>query len=146
MEALVNSVSEFLAAIFARAGFVGRQRRRANIKEDLSLLDLIRNAPGFGPESPATSHLSAHISGEIARYSGIEPKRRIEWSSVITAFVIGVPAAFVTYKLNQDGFSWFSLIPGLVAAFMLIGGLGLLLNTKDSEDQEVEKEGAASTQ
>jgi hypothetical protein len=136
MEALVNAVSEFLAAIFARFGFVGRQRRRVNIKEDLALLDALRESPEFGSDSTATTHLTTHINNEIARYAGFESKREIEWGSVATAFVFGIPAAYVTYKLNQDGFSWFSLIPGSIAAFMLIGGLGLLLNNKDSEEQE----------
>jgi hypothetical protein len=141
---LVNAVSEFLAAIFARFGFVGRQRRRVNIKEDLALLDALRESPAFGPQSAAASHLSAHIDNEVASYSGVEPKRKIEWGSVVTAFVCGIPAAYVTYRLNQGGFSWFSLIPGLIAAFMLIGGLGLLFNSGDSESQEDEGEGPAS--
>jgi hypothetical protein len=136
MEALVNAVSEFMAAIFARLGFVGRQRRRANIKEDLSLLEIFRSSPAFGSESTAAVQLLAHINNEVARYSGGEPKRKIEWGSIVTALVFGVPAAYVTYKLNQDGFSWFSLLPGAIAAFMLIGALGLLFNRKDSEEQE----------
>jgi hypothetical protein len=138
MEALVNAVSEFLAAVFARLGFVGRQRRRVNIKEDLSLLDMLRDSPSFGPESTAATHLLTHIEEEVARYSGIEQKRKIQWGSVATAFVIGLPAAYLTYKLNQDGFSWFTLLTAPIAAFMLIGGLALLLNSKDPEEQEDE--------
>jgi hypothetical protein len=144
MEALVNAVSEFLAAIFARLGFVGRQRRRANIKEDLSLLEIFRDSPAFGPESTPSTHLLAHINNEVARYSGVEPKRKIQWGSVATALVFGVPAAYVTYKLNQDGFSWFSLLPGAIAAFMLIGALALLLNRQDSEEQKDEPDGPAT--
>jgi hypothetical protein len=139
MEALVHAVSEFLAAIFARLGFVGRQRRRINIKEDLYLLDTLRDSPAFGPESTAATHLFAHIEGEVARYSGFEQKPKIQWGSIATAFVIGIPAAYLTYKLSEDGFSWFSLITGPIAAFMIIGGLGLL-NSNDSDSEKKEDE------
>lgn len=140
MEALVNAVSEFLAALFARFGYVGRARHRANIRDDLALLDLLRNSPSFGDDSDAARHLMGHIGIEVARYAGIEieHRRKIQWGSVLTAAIIGLPAGYLTYKLNQGGFSWVSLLPGLISAFMLIGGLGLLFS-RDSPDESKEE-------
>lgn len=137
MEALVNAVSEFLAAIFARFGYVGRARRRANIRDELALLETLRGSASFGNESLAARHLTDHIDREVARYSGIEieGKRKIAWGTVATAAIFGFPAAFWTYMLNQDGFDWLSLLPGAVAVFMLIGGLGVLFSG-DSEANE----------
>lgn len=137
MEALVNAVSEFLAAIFARFGYVGRPRRRQNIRDELALLDLIRDSSAFGVESDAAGFLSGHITHEVARYSGIEleRKRKIAWNSVVIALVVGIPFAYWTYKLNQHGFAWLSLLTGFVAGFMLIGGLGILLTGDDSSGE-----------
>lgn len=136
MEALINAVTEFLAAIFARFGYVGRPRRRQNIRDELALLDLIRDSPAYGAESQAAIYLSEHIAAEVARYSGVElhQKRKIAWRSVALAIVIGVPFGYWTFKLNQGGFSWLSLPTGAVAGFFLIGGLGILLTGDDSSD------------
>lgn len=135
MEALVNAVSEFLAAIFARLGYVGRARHRGNIRDELDLLNLLRDSPAFGAESGPAKALSQHITGEIARYSGVEPKSKIQWGSVAAAAIIGIPLGYWTYKLNQDGFSWLSLAPGTVSALMLIAALGLLFNRDTPSDE-----------
>lgn len=138
MEALVNAASEFLAAIFARVGFVGRPRRRAAIRDELELLATIRESPDFGADSKAHKFFSDHITAEIARYSGVElrRKRKIPWSSVVLALLIGLPFAYWTYKLNEDHFSWFSLLPGLLAALMLLAVLGMLFGDSSSSEEE----------
>jgi hypothetical protein len=138
MEALVNAASEFLAAIFARFGFVGRPRRRAAIRDELDLLAQIRESPDFGTSSKAHKFFSDHITSEIARYSGVElkRKRKIPWSSVVLALFIGLPLAYWTFKLNQDHFSWFSLLPGLLAALMLLAVLGMLFGDSSSSEEE----------
>jgi hypothetical protein len=79
VEALVNSISEFLAALFARFGYVGRPRRRANLRDEIKLLDEIRDSPAFGAESDGARHLTDHIANELARYSGVLKK----WHSML---------------------------------------------------------------
>lgn len=142
VEALVNAVSEFLAAIFARFGYVGRPRRRANIRDDLGLLDQIRDSPDFGADSRARRFLADHITAEVARYSGVDlkRKRKIPWGTVAVAMILGLPLTYLTYKLNQQGFSWFSLLPGAVAFFFVIGGLAVLFTGDDSEQQSDDPE------
>jgi len=53
MDALGNAISELLAAIFGRLGYVGRPRRRANIRDEIKLLDEIRSSSIFGSDSEA---------------------------------------------------------------------------------------------
>jgi hypothetical protein len=142
MEALVNAVSEFLAAIFARFGYVGRARRRAHVREDLALLDEIRKSDAYGAQSQTASYLHDHINREVAAYSGIElkHKRKIPWGTVILSIPIGLIFAYWTYKIVDDGFSLLSLLPGTVAAFFLIGGFGVLFTGDDSEQQKDQDE------
>jgi hypothetical protein len=135
MEALVNAISEFLAAIFARFGYVGRTRHRANIRDDLELLEQLRDSPAFGAESGAAQVLSEHINGQVARYSRVEQKQKIQWGSVAAAAIIGIPLGYWTYKLNQDGFLWWSLFPGTLSGLMLIAALGLLFNRDAPSDE-----------
>lgn len=144
MEALVNAVSEFLAAIFARFGYVGRARKRAHIREDLVLLDEIRKSDAYGPQSQTANHLHDHINREIADYSGIglQHKRKIPWGTVILSIPIGLAFAYWTYEIVDDGFSLLSLLPGSVAAFFLVGGLGVLFTGDNSEEDGGEESAA----
>jgi hypothetical protein len=122
MEALVNAVSDLLAAILGRFGHVGRARGRANIREDLDLLGQLRDSPEFGPESLASGYLEDHITTEVARYSGAvqEQKRKRPWPAIVLGLLITAVLVYLFFKLNQGGFSWFSLLPGLGATLMLL--------------------------
>ena len=133
VEAIVNAISELLAAILGRFGHVGRARGRANIRQDLDLLNQVRGAPEFGAESEASGYLVAHITSEVARYSGHEPPRKRPWAAIALSLFIGIPLAFLTYSLNSDGFDWFSLIPGAGALLMLL--VAIQLFTEDKEDK-----------
>lgn len=142
MPALVNAISEFLAAIFAQFGYVGRTRKRAHIREDLVLLAQIREPDACGPQSEAVEDLHDHIKREIKDYSRttLKHKRKIPWGTVLLAIPLGLVFAYWTYKIVDDGFALFSLLPGTAAAFFLIGGLGVLFTGDDSEKQEDEAE------
>ena len=134
MESLVKAMSDFLAAVLGRVGFVGRPRRRAAIHDDLQLLDQLRDSSDFGPESPAHHFLRNHITTEVADYSGVElrRKRKIPWTSVVLSIAIGGPFAYWTYKLNDDGFAWLSLFPGLIAALMILAALGMTFGSEET--------------
>jgi hypothetical protein len=137
MEALVNAVSDLLAAILGRFGHVGRARGRVNIREDLDLLGQFRDSPEFGPESLASNYLTDHITTEVARYSGAvqEPKRKRPWPAIVLALLIATPLVYVTIKLNQDGFSWLSLLPGLGATLMLLTMAQLFTEDKGQSEK-----------
>lgn len=135
MASLVNSISEFLAALFAKFGYVGRPRRRTNLREEITLLEEIRNSPAFGVESDSARFLTDHIATELARYSGVLRKRKIPWGTVGLSAIIGLPASYLTYTIVQDGFAWYAIAPGIVAAFFVVGGLAVLFTGDDSSDQ-----------
>lgn len=141
MEAIVNAISELFAAILGRFGHVGRARGRANIRQDLQLLEQIRGAPEFGSESEASGFLVSHITSEVARYSGHEPPRERPWGSIALSLFIGIPLAFLAYSLSSDGFDWFSLLPGVGALLMLLAAIQLF-----TDDKEPEAEKAAQAQ
>jgi hypothetical protein len=127
---------DFLAALFGALGFVGRPRRRAGIVADLDLLGQLRDSHAFGPDSQAHRHLVQHISLEVAKLANVELKRRktVPWASVAFAAVIGAPLGFWTYELNRQGFDWLSILPGAVAALMLLAILGMLLDREEAPD------------
>ena len=52
------------------------------------------------------------------------------------AMLIGVPLAYLTYKLNEAHFAWFSLLPGLLAALMLLAVLGMLFGDSGSAEED----------
>lgn len=135
MDALVNAISELLAAIFGRLGYVGRPRRRANIRDEIKLLDEIRSSSIFGSDSESARQLTDHIAQEVARYSGVIRKRRIPVGSVIICAVLGLPAAYVTYRMVRDGFVWYSIFPGIIAGFFIFGGLAILFTGDDSKGE-----------
>lgn len=132
MEALINSISEMLAALFARFGYVGRPRRRANLRDEIKLLEELRGSPAFGAETDSARYLTNHIANEVARYAGVLKKRKIPWGTVVLCAVIGLPFSYWTYTMVRDDFVWYSVLPGLVAGFFVIGGLGVLLTGDDS--------------
>jgi hypothetical protein len=96
MGELVNAASEFLVAIFARIGIVGRPLRRAAIRDEIQLPHEIRDSPDFGTETWAHRYLSDHVTTEVAKDSGIElkRKRKIPWGSVFLALTIGLPLGY----------------------------------------------------
>jgi hypothetical protein len=142
VESLVKAASDFLAAVLGKVGFVGRPRRRAAIHDDLQLLDQLRDSSDFGPDSPAHQFLRNHITAEVAGYSGVDlrRKRKIPWSSVVLSVVIGAPFGYWTYKLNDDGFAWLSLLPGLIAALMFLASLGMIFGGEETSSDGDETE------
>ncbi|MFL5818262.1 MAG: hypothetical protein ACJ76L_11770 [Conexibacter sp.] len=139
METLVRAASDFLAAILARVGVVGRPRRRAAIRQDLELLRDLEATPELGRDTWAHQVLIGHIALEVAKYSGVElPRRRIPWGSVIFAALIGGPLGYLTYSINDDGFRWYSLFPGLIAGLMAIAILGMIFASDEEAPEAVE--------
>lgn len=142
MEKLISAASDFFAAIFARFGFVGRPRRRTEIQRDLDLLERLRDLPEFGDESAAHAFLTNKVTIEVARLAGVQFKQPIQKGSVVLAFFIGTPFAYWAYWLSQDGFSWWSLIPGAVAAMMAMSIVGLIF-FRDGPEEEAGGSGAS---
>ena len=133
MESLIRAVGDFLAAVLGAVGFVGRPRRRANIRHDLELLrDLEATSRDFAPGTKPHQELTEHIAREVTTHSDLNQKQR-PWGSIVLALAIAVPLAYLAYKLSDDGFSWWSVIPGFVAVLMAISIAGMLNPSEDSK-------------
>ena len=128
MEALVNAISEFLAAVLSRFGYVGLSRRRAGLRDDVGLITELRESPDFGTGSDAYRYLSRHITSEVASYSSVtlDGKKVRKWTSILLSFGLGVPLAYWTYTIVDDGFDWYAISPGFVGGLFLIAALGML--------------------
>ena len=141
MEALVNAITELLAAIFGRLGYVGRPRRRENIRDEIKLLDEIRSSSNFGAESESAQYLTDHITQEVARYSGVLRKRKIPWGTVVFCAVIGLPLAYWTFTMVRNGFVWYAIFPGFIGGFFVVAGLGVWATGDDSADKQARTDG-----
>src|SRR4051812_49093573 len=99
MAGLLQGAGEFLGALLSLLGFTGRRRRRAGIREDLELLGELEKQGEFGKGSQAQTNLVTHIQREVALLTGAEltRRRKIQWGSVVLAFVCFVPLAYITY-------------------------------------------------
>jgi hypothetical protein len=139
LEAIVNSISELFAAVLGRFGHVGRARGRTNIRQDLDLLEQLREAPEFGADSRASSFLVSHITSEVAEYSGHVPPRKRPWGAITLSLLIGLPLAIFAYNLSSDGFDWFSLLLGAGALLMLAVAIQLLTEDKEADEADAAK-------
>jgi hypothetical protein len=145
-EGLLSAAADFLAAVLRAVGYVGRPRRRAGIREDLELLTELEKFPDFGPGSFAHRILSDHIRTEVARLAGHElgsARRKIPWASVVLAAVIGAPLGFFTYRLDENGFRWYSIFPGAGALLMLVAIFGMFLPEQEAPIEEGDGAGKA---
>jgi hypothetical protein len=99
----------------------------------LDLLDRLRESDDYGPRSQAHRFLADHITLEVAKFAGVESQRKkpISWGAVVWALVIGLPAAYWTYTLDDDGFRWISVLPGTLALLMLVALIGLLFSREE---------------
>jgi hypothetical protein len=132
METLVKSVAEFFAAVLGLVGFVGKARRRAGIRDDLALITELAEHPDFRRGSWPHQALMNRVALDVARLAGVPiPGRKRSWSTIFLALLIGVPLGYWTFKLNEDGFVWYSLFPGAGATFMAMAILGTLLPSPD---------------
>lgn len=138
MEGLIKAFSDVLAAVLGALGFVGRPRRRAAIRQDLELLRDLEQSPEFATGTAPHSHLVAHIGREIARHSGaVVPRRKkVDWGGVVVGFSLTLPLCYWTYALNRDGFSWLSLLPGVISLLFLIAITQMIASPDDKASSE----------
>lgn len=89
--------------------------------------------------------MAERVTLEVARLSGVElsRKKKIPWSGVVLALIIGTPLAYWTFTLDRDGFRWLSVVPGTFAALMFIAILGMLFD-RDEPSADVKGEPTAA--
>ncbi|WP_274563234.1 hypothetical protein [Streptomyces spiramyceticus] len=131
-EGIANAVVSVLAAAGTLAGVTSRTRRRRNeIKENLSLAEELQKNTILRDHTPVVAWLHGKIALDVARLSG-QPigalKKPIPKGAVVFAGILLVAFGGWTYWLNRDGFVWYSLVTGALAASMLISILGMTTN------------------
>lgn len=137
METLVKSIAEFFGALLGMLGFVGKPRRRMGIRDDLGLLNELADHADFGRGSWPHQALMNRVALDVARLAGVPLRqRKVPLSSFVLPVVIGVPLGLWAFKLNQHGFQWYSLFPGVIAGLMAISILGMLLPSTDESTPE----------
>ncbi len=58
--------------------------------------------------------------------------------TILAGYICGIPLAYWTYSLTRDGFDVFAVIPGVFAAFFLIGTTGILVSGVEEQPEEDE--------
>lgn len=139
-EGIANAVVSVLAAAGTLAGVTSRQRRRRNeIKENLILAEELQKNTILREHTPAVAWLHGKIALDVAKLAGQPtgaPKKRIPKGGVAFAgfFLLGFGGW--TYWLNRDGFVWYSLVTGALAASMLISIFGMTTNREIPSGEE----------
>jgi hypothetical protein len=129
MESLINAIAQALAAVLEGIGVVGRSRRRAGIRADLDLLKELEGFPDLAPGTFAYTTLQNRIIVDVMRLAGVDlrtSRRDIPWLSVVFAVLLAAGFGYWTAVLNESGFRWYSLFPGVFAGLMFISILGML--------------------
>lgn len=135
MEGLLKAASELLATILRALGYVGHTRRRAAISSDLELLRSLQATEGFGAGSHAHDALLRHIELEVDQYAGSRREwRKREWGTIAAVAILGAAFGYLTDILNDGGFAWYSVFPGLVALVMFITFASALFNPQATEN------------
>ncbi len=125
MADLLNAVMELIASALRAIGLL-RPGRRHEIKADLELLQMLQVTPGFGIDSHEAQWLRSQIALQmlhLARVPVPGTRRPLKKGSFVSALLITGGFTYWTYRLDQSGFSWWSIVTGFVAFFAFVGGV-----------------------
>lgn len=127
-----------LAGLIGLGG--GRRRLRAEIRDNLALVDELQKDPIFSQHTPTVGWLAGKIVVDIARLAGqpLGPKKkRIPWGSIVSAALLGLGTGLWTYAIDREGFLWYSVFPGTFALAMFISIWGMFINRQLPADPEL---------
>lgn len=140
-EAIAKALLTVGAPLLALIGVGSRRRRLRNeIKDNLALVEEIEKHDLLRDHTLASGWLQGRIAIDVARLSGQQlgtAKAPVPKGSVALAAVSAVLFGAWTYWIDRDGFVWYAVFPGIVAALMLISIAGMLTNRElPPEDTE----------
>jgi hypothetical protein len=87
---------------------------------------MLQATPGFGIDSHEAQWLRSQIALQmlhLARVPVPGTRQPIKKSSFVTALLITGGFIYWTYRLDQSGFSLWSIVTGFVAFFAFVGGV-----------------------
>lgn len=144
---LLKAAAAVITPLLALIGIAGRRKRlRSEIRDDLVLLEELRKEELLVQHSPVVAWMAGKIALDTARLTRqpLGPKKKpIAWASVILAAVFGIAAALWTWYLDRDGFQWYSVFPGTLAALLGISIIGMTANRQLPADPDL-PEGATA--
>lgn len=131
-ESITQTVIAVLAPLTTLVGLASRRRRlRAEIREDLSLLQELKKDEILVGHTPACGWLQGRIALDVARLTGVQlgtPKKPIPKGSVALALLLACGFSYLTYYIVRNGFVWYSVFPGIVASLLFISVFGMTTN------------------
>lgn len=140
-QSIASAIATIATPALALIGIGGRRARlRKEIRENLALIDDIETKPALSDLAMGSAWMKGRVVVDLARLAGHElgtRKKPIQWGSVVLAALLGIGFGLWTYLLNDDGFVWYSVFPGTIAALMLISLLGLFTNRELPPDEGV---------
>lgn len=138
---LLKSAAAIITPLLALVGILGRRKRLRNeIREDLVLLGDLRKEELLVEHTPVLAWITAKIAIDTARLTRqpLGPKKKpIPWGSVIFAVLLAIASALWTLYLNRNGFEWYSVFPGTIAALFTISILGMTTNRRLPADPDL---------
>lgn len=138
---IVEGLIAIATPLAALIGIGGRRHRlRAEVQDNLALLESVKKDDLLVEHTPAVGWLSGRIALDIARLAG-QPlggrKKPIPWSSVVVAAFLALAFGGWTYLIVHDGFVWYSVFPGTAALIFVFSVLGLVSNRQIPNDPEL---------
>lgn len=138
-EAIAKAAITVGAPLLALIGVGGRRRRlRNDIKDNLALVEEIEKHDLLRNHTLASGWLQGRVALDVARLSGQRlgtPKAPVPKGSVAMALILALPFALWTYLIDKDGFVWYSVFPGVVAALLLVSTAGMFMNRELPPDE-----------
>ncbi|MFE0331705.1 hypothetical protein ACFW08_33830 [Streptomyces sp. NPDC058960] len=131
-ESIANAAATVVTSLGTFIGIASRRKRwRSEIRENLSLAEELEKNALIRDHTPALAWLHGKITLDVAKLSGQPlgtPKKPIPWGSVAFSFIVALAFGYWTYYLDEEGFVWYSIFPGAVAALLLISIMGSFVN------------------
>jgi hypothetical protein len=139
LDQIVKTVSTVAVPVAALIGVGGRKRRlRNDIRENLALVEALEKDDVLRDHTPAASWLQGKIVVDVAKLSDRAlgtPKKPVPKMSVGIAAVLALIFGYWTYRIDADGFVWYSIFPGVASALFLISIFGMFTNRENAPDQ-----------
>lgn len=129
---IAQAFAAVVAPLITLVGLASRRRRlRAEIRDNLTLLQDLEKEEVFRDHTPTVGWLAGKIVVDTAKLTGVPlgaQKKPIPWGSAVLSSLFFAGFAFWTYYINRQEFIWYSVFPGIVAFLFLVAVYGTFVN------------------
>lgn len=117
-ESVSRAIMDFFGEVCRTFGFIGRPRRRADIREDLRLLGELDASPQLTQEAKEATKfwLNNQIILQVAAYADVDlrtVRRKVQWGAVFFSTCFWAPLGWLTYHLVSIGDGWWATFPAV---------------------------------